>query len=220
MSKKEEIFLIHGSANNNIKQQLIRHFTVNEFTLHSEAQQANGLTVPLTHLAILKQAEREQRPYIVIAEPGLQILDDEFGPKMQKMLKWCRENMGSWGVFNFGPNTVDGVSKVISGDPLVVQYAKGHSTKLCVYNSSVYQKILGTEKIYQNCQESGNFNEQLLGYDKIIGQLGLKLVTTCPFLVCEGSPNGIMSSLQSIQKIVDFVRGTQPVPLNPLDKSS
>jgi len=140
----------------------------------------------LSHLALIKQAQIEKLPFIIVVEDDNKILDlKTFNDAFKAICQYLENNMTKWDVFSMCctySNEGQNKKVVLVNQKLgLVEYQFGKTTNFMIYNQSSYKRILALEPQFLE----PNSKQQNHTIDVASGGLGLRFWTKIPFLCAQ-----------------------------------
>lgn len=191
----------------NLKKRSDRWISINDHTSKRskllnlkrfEAFEGNpgGIYCALSHIQIVKNAKKNNLPYVLVLEDDNIIKIDNFDDTFSLILSWLNDNKNKWDIFNGNPIGLNNKTiknnyiKSINTTPIIIRYKYGKSCNFIIYNKSSYDKIISLEKIYKNAIKTKKFNYPKFAYDKLFCN-NLKHVTSYPYITsqCNGYSN-------------------------------
>lgn len=136
----------------------------------------------MSHLELVKMAQRKNLPYIIVMEDDCSITDYVRFIKILDFLT-SKEELSNWDLFNGNPTFMFERKQEIvphSSIPKLLRYMYGLTTNLIIYNRSSYKSVLEIETIYKNMPNTAIPHNYAI--DKLLSQLELRKLCPIPFV--------------------------------------
>ena len=159
------------------------------YAAQSGAQRMGWIYLAKTIFELIRKAQREQMPYIIILEDDNYMDRDEFRRSFTETMTWLRTNAREWDVFNGNPTNVWEQPRerirLVDERLGLVTYEFGKTTNFVIYNRSAYDRILSMEGKYDELLRRVERGERVdygaNAYDAEFGRLGLRHITHLPY---------------------------------------